>query len=108
MLVVLPMPLPVSAIARGLLLALPVRVMLPVRVPAAVGLKVTVTVQEAPTATDEQLLVCAKSPLAVTLETVAAVVPVLLTVTVCAALVEATMARAKDRLDGLADGIGPG
>src|SRR5689334_2313712 len=108
MLVVLPMPLPVSAITVGLLLALPVSVTLPVRVPAEVGLKVTVTVHEAPTAIDEQLLVCAKSPPAVTLETVAAVVPVLLTVTVCAALVEPTMAPANERLDGLADRMGPG
>src|SRR4051794_27539506 len=108
MLVVLPMPLPVSAIAVGLLLALLVRVTLPVRVPDDVGLKVTVTVQEASTARDEQLLVCAKSPLAVTAETVALVVPVLLTVTVCAALVEPTMAPPKDRLDGAADRIGPG
>jgi hypothetical protein len=46
---------------------------------------VTLTVQEAPAAIDEpQVLVCAKSPVTVTPETVAAAVPVLVTVTVCA------------------------
>src|SRR3954469_19816337 len=108
MFVVVPMPLPVRAMVAGLLLALPVRVTLPVRVPDEVGLKVTVTVQEAPTASDEQLLVCAKSPVAATEEMVAVVVPVLLTLTVCAALVEPTIVPANDRLDGPADRIGPG
>ena len=70
MLVLLLMPLPVRAMAVGLLLALLAIEMLPVREPPVVGLKLTVTVQEAPTAREVQLLVWLKSPLAVTPETV--------------------------------------
>ena len=81
-------PVPDSATVVGLFVALLVTVRLPVRVPDAVGVNVTLTVQEPPAAIDvPQLLVCAKSPVAATLETDAAAVPVLVTVTVWAALV---------------------
>ena len=76
------MPLPVRAMAVGLLFALLAIERVPVREPPVVGLKLTVTVQEAPTAREVQLLVCEKSPLEVTPETVAVVVPELVTVTV--------------------------
>ena len=42
----------------GLLLALLVTVSVPVRAPDAVGLNATVTVQDAPTATEAQVFVC--------------------------------------------------
>src|ERR1017187_348371 len=89
MLVVLPMPLPL-------------------RVPDAVGLNVTVTAQEPPAAMLVQLLVWLKSPVTATFETVAEVVPELVTVTVCAAAVEPTSVRAKDRPAGAAFSTGPG
>ena len=49
---------PDSATVVGLLLALLVTVRVPERAPAAVGLNATVTVHEAPTATEEQVFVC--------------------------------------------------
>jgi len=59
----------------------------PVLVPPATGLKVTEIVQLAPAATElPQVLVGEKSPLAVMLETVNEALPVLVSVTVCAAL----------------------
>src|ERR1700689_3648388 len=58
------MPVPVSGTLCGLPLAPSVTVMLAVRVPLAVGLKVALTEQDPPTATDPpQLLVSPKSPL---------------------------------------------
>ena len=55
-------PVPERLTLCGLPVALSVRVTAAVRVPAAVGLKVTLIVQLAPAATlDPQLLVCAKS-----------------------------------------------
>src|SRR5437764_15173523 len=63
-------------------------VIAPVRVPVAVGVKVTLMAQLAPAATDvPQVLVCMKSPLATMLVTLSATFPVLFSVTVCAALV---------------------
>src|SRR5579863_2873146 len=60
-------PVPVKLALCGLPLALSATETAPVRTPAAVGLKVTVIVQLAPAAIElPQLLVCAKSPLAVT------------------------------------------
>lgn len=57
------------------------------RVPDAVGLNVTSTVQEAPAAIDvPQVFVCEKSPVTVMPERDAAAVPVLVTVTVRAPL----------------------
>jgi len=61
---------------------LSVIVRVPVRVPVAVGVKVTFTVQLVlAVRLVPQLLVCAKSPLAVMLETFAAAVPLFDTVT---------------------------
>jgi len=56
-------PVPVSETVCGLFVALSVMVSMPPRVPLAVGVKVTFTVQVELAATLEaQLLVCAKSP----------------------------------------------
>src|SRR5216684_1509055 len=75
-------PVPVSDTVCGLPEALSVMVRVPVRVPVAVGVNVTLTVQLVLTARlVPQLLVCAKSPLAVMLATLAAAVPVFDTVT---------------------------
>src|ERR1700754_3162053 len=92
-----PIPLPLRATVNGLL---PARARLPVRVPEAVGRNVTVTVQEAPTARDPQLLVWLKSPAVVTPETVAAAVPSLVTVTVCDADALPTTVAGKATDDG--------
>src|SRR5260370_18327400 len=102
------MPLPLRPTVVGLLLALLVTVKVPVRVPDAVGLNATDTVQEPPTATAVQLLVWLKSPVTATFETVAELVPELVTVTVCAAAVEPTIVPGKDRLAGAAFSPGPG
>ncbi len=60
----------------------------PERVPVAVGLKVTEMVQLAPAATLEpQLFVCAKSPVMEMPVMLKAALPLLVRVTVCAALV---------------------
>src|SRR3954454_11931441 len=101
-------PLPASPTVSGLLLALLVTVRVPARAPPAVGVNLTVTVQEAPTAMEAQLLVWLKSPLAATEEAVAAVVPELVTVTVWAGALEPTTVPAKDRLAGAAFSTGPG
>ena len=78
-------------------------VRLPVRAPAAVGLKVTLTVHEPLAAIDEpQLLVCAKSPLAAIEDTAAAEPVGLDTVTVCAALVAPVATEPKFSAPGLA------
>lgn len=107
-LVVLSMPLPVRATTVGLLLALLVTVRFPLRDPPVVGLKPTVTVQEAPTARVEQLLVWLKSPVVATPETVAEAVPEFVTVTVCAVADEPTTVAGKDRLAGSVFSTGPG
>jgi len=58
-------PVPVRETVCGLFAALSVMFSMPLRVPLAVGVKVTFTVQVELAATLEaQLLVCAKSPLA--------------------------------------------
>src|SRR6185369_13215171 len=75
----------------GTLLAIPDAVMarFPVRVPVAVGAKVTLIVHEPPAAIDEpQVLVWLKSPVVEIPVTGAVAVPLLLTVTVCGLLVE--------------------
>ena len=63
----------------------------PVRLPSAVGVKVTVIVQLAliPTLLP-QVLVCAKSPLAVMLVIVSVAVPVFFKITFCEVLVVPT------------------
>src|SRR3984885_672517 len=106
--VVLPIPVPLRATVAGLLLALLVTVRVPVRAPDAVGVNDTDTVQEQPTAMLAQSLVWLKSPVTATIETAAAVVPELVTVTVCPAAVEPTTVPAKDRLPGAAFSTGPG
>ena len=108
MLVLLSMPEPDRPTVVGLLLALLVTVSVPVRAPPTVGVKVTVTAQDAPTATVAQLLVWLKSPVTDTPETVAEVVPVLEMVTVCAVACEPTTVAAKARLPGLGLSTGPG
>jgi hypothetical protein len=71
-----------------------------------VGLKVTFTVQEAFAAIDvPQLSVPEKSPVTVMPETVAAAVPVLVTVTVCALLAVLSAWVGYDRDVGLADKV---
>src|SRR6185312_15991200 len=108
MLVFEPIPLPDRPTLRGLLFALLVTVSEPVALPPAVGLKVTFTVQEAPTATDEQLSVCANGPETETPETVAVEVPELVTVTAWDELVDPCTVAGKVRLAGLALSTGPG
>jgi hypothetical protein len=107
-LVLVPIPLPDKATVVGLLLALLVTVRVPDRLPDAVGRNVTVTVQDAPTAIDEQLFVCVKSPVAATDDTVADVVPLFDNATDCVALAAPTTVPAKVRLAGFAFRIGPG
>jgi len=76
--------------------------MLPPRDHTAVGLKTTVIVQDAPTATGTavQLLVCEKSPVAIMLLIVKAAVPVLVTVTGAAVLLVPTRTPVKLRPTG--------
>src|ERR1051326_102183 len=102
------MPEPASETVVGLLLALLVTVSVPVRAPPADGWNVTLTVQDAPTAMLVQLLVWLKSPVTDAPETVAELVPVLVTVTACAAVVVPTTVAANVRLAGLAPSTGPG
>jgi hypothetical protein len=67
----------------------------------AVGVKVTLIVQLAPAATlAPQVLVWAKSPLAATLEMFRAALPVLVSVTVCGALVVPTFVPVNVRVVG--------
>src|SRR6266851_1832291 len=86
------MPVPTSGTVCGLPAALSVMLIEAVRVPVAVGAKVTLIVQVAPAATEApQVFVCAKSPLFVPvmamLEIINAAVPVLDRLTICTALV---------------------
>src|SRR5690242_8010711 len=78
----------------------------PVRVPDAVGRKLTFTVHDAPAAIDvPQVLLCWKSPLTAIPETDAAAVPALVTVTAWAALVVLSAWEAKVSDDGLVDSV---
>ena len=80
-------PVPLSAMVWGLLGPLSEILILPVWVPPAIGLKVTLIVQLAPALTLlPQVLVWEKSPLAVMLEIVSGALPVLVSVTGCALL----------------------
>src|SRR6266851_3465721 len=84
-------PVPVRPITCGLLGESSVMVSLPILVPAAVGAKVILTVQFAPTARlPTQVLVSEKSPLATTLEILKGTLPALLKSAVCAPLVVPT------------------
>jgi hypothetical protein len=81
-------PTPESAIVCGLPAALSVMVIDPNKLPEALGVKVTLIVQELPAATlVPQLLICAKFPDCVTLEITSGALPILDKVTGCAALV---------------------
>jgi len=84
-------PVPDRLMVCGLFRALSVIVTAPVRVPIAVGVKVTVIVQFAPGATEApQVVVFAKSPVAVILVMSSVPLPVFVSVTDCAALVVPT------------------
>ena len=81
----------------------------PFLLPPAVGEKVTLMTQFAPTPRlDPQVLICAKLPVTTILEMVNAAVPVLVTVTACDALVVPTGWLGKVRLvsDKLTTGAG--
>ncbi len=89
------MPVPVSPADWGLPAALSLTMSAAARLPAAVGLKVTLAVQFAPAfKLAPHVLVCEKSPalfpLIVTPVIVSVALPLLVSVMVCAALVEPT------------------
>jgi hypothetical protein len=76
------LPVPVRAMVSGSPSALSVMVTAPLRVPAAVGVKVTLMVQLAPAVTlPPQVLVWEKSPLAVMLVMLRPALPVFVSVT---------------------------
>ena len=82
------LPMAEREIVCGLFVALSAIVTDPKRLPDTVGVNVTLMVQLAPAATlVGQLLIGAKSPLAVTLEMIRAALPMLVSVTDCAGLV---------------------
>src|SRR5690348_2729907 len=98
-------PVPESPTVWGDPLALSVMVTAALRLPVAAGVKVTEIEQLPPAATlDPQVLVCAKSPALVPVTAMVVMVsvaePGLLSVTGCAALVDATVWLAKVRLVG--------
>jgi len=103
-------PVPVRPTVCGLPEALSVTLELPVRVPDAVGVNVTLMLQFPPDASEPpQLSVSAKSPLATMLLMVRVAVPVFDSVTVCAALVVPTLwlAKVSEVGERLATGAGP-
>ena len=93
--------MPVSPTDCGLPPALSVNFTVPVRLPAAVGVKVTLIVQFAPAATlDPHVLVSAKSPEAAIWVIESAALPELVKVTTCAALGVPTSWLLNVKLDG--------
>jgi len=99
-------PVPVSVAACGLL-ELSLIVSVPVRVPLAVGVKVTLSVHVEPAATPGvQLSVSAKSPLIDTPVICKGAVPLLESVTVCGELVVPTVWLPKVKLVG--EGVATG
>lgn len=93
---------PLKPTADGLAGALLTTVTAPVLVPPAVGVKLTLSVHEPPAPKPPpQLLVTAKSPLAVMLLKASVAPPLLLIVTVCAALVLPAVCEAKLKVLGL-------
>jgi len=93
-------PVPVNEMVCGLPVALSVMLMLPVCWPAAAGVNVTAMEQPPPAATDvPHVLVCAKSPVTVMPVIDSGAFPLLVNVTVCAALVVWTFCAVKVRLD---------
>src|SRR5438093_13717308 len=94
-------PVPARASFCGLLAALSLRVTIPVRVPPAVGLKLTLTVQlPLEVSVAPQVLVSAKSPLILRLLMFRVTLPVFLTVIVCATLWDPTICPLKVRFPG--------
>ena len=94
-------PVPLSETICGLPAASSATLSVPVRVPPAVGVNVTLIVQFAPAARlVPQLLVSAKSPLAVMLEMFRPAFPEFVSVTCCAALVVPGGKLPNVRLDG--------
>jgi len=84
-------PAPDMVVFCGLLVALSVKVSEPVRFPLAVGANVTLTEQLAPAARlAPQLFVSPKSPVVAIAEMDSAALPLLVSVTFCAALVVPT------------------
>src|SRR5258708_4233899 len=103
-------PIPVRLTDCGLPEALSVMLRVPVRLPDAVGVNVTLMVQFAPAATElPQVLVWAKSPLAATPVRFSEALPVFASVTDCAALVVPTvwLAKVSEVGETLATGAGP-
>lgn len=97
-------PVPLSVMLSGLLAASLVMTMLPLRAPAAVGVKVTLMVQLAAAArVAPQVVVLAKSPLMPMLAMFSVAPPLLVRVTVCAALVLPTFCEVKVSVVGLGD-----
>ncbi len=85
-------PVPVRFTTCGLVEALSVRTIVPVRVPAAVGVNVTLIVQFDPAASvAAQVVVSAKSPFGMMLVIFSAAFPALLNVRLCSALVVPTV-----------------
>lgn len=97
-------PVPERLAVCGLLLALSVTVKVPLAAPVAVGLKVTLMLQELLAAREvPQVLVSLKLPLAAMLLMVMELDVPLFNVTVCAALVVFTVILPKFKLVGLSD-----
>src|SRR2546423_549832 len=100
-------PVPESDTVCGLLASESVSVSVPVRVPPAVGVKVTLTVQLAPAARLlPQLLLCEKSPLVAMELNVTAPAVSLVAVTVLAALLVPTFCAANVKLVGVTETAG--
>src|SRR2546427_767195 len=94
-------PVPERVTTCGVPGALSTRVRAPRLWPTALGANVTLTAQLEPTATGPlHVLVWAKSPLVEILVNTKGKSPMLLTVTVCGALVVPTASTPKERLDG--------
>src|SRR5579871_2588478 len=90
-----------SATCWGVVLPVVAIVSDPLREPVVTGVNVTPTRQLAPAISGPlHVFVCAKSPAAVTPEIATALAVVLLTVTVCGALVESTVSEGNCRADG--------
>jgi hypothetical protein len=101
-------PSPVNVTVWGLFQALSVMFRLPVRVPFAVGVKVTLIVQLEPVPTLlPQVFVREKSPLATMLDMDSGAFPVLVSVTACGSLVDPTNRRENVREDGDKPTAGP-
>lgn len=95
------MPVPVNATVCGFPCALSLIVRVPVRVPAAVGRKVTLIAHDWLAGIEEHWVVAEKSPDVMSPETAMAFAPVFATVTICAELVDPTAWLLKTRLAGV-------